>query len=269
MTHGEVDPGRVEPARPLLEGAARGGVADQHVEAALPRSRAASAAQAGDEPRAAAPRRRPRPRAPRRARAASRESPAARLVTSETRRHPDAGVAGRDHLEDGGHAHQVGAQRRGACGSRPGSRSSGPARPGVDPLPQRDAEARGAGVEQPAQPRVVGLAHVGEARPEPLVVRPGERVRAGEVQVVGDADQRRPGASAGFTAPAALVRSSERTPNQARSRTPKVTSLGRGPLVEVDAPLQDGHRHAAQRAPPRAGRRGPGTVAAGNSGISS
>ena len=101
--------------------------------------------------------------------------------------HPDPHVAGRDHLGHGGHAHRVGAQRPEHADL--GRRLVG--RPG-----QRDVDAavaahggRAAGrLRHVAQAPVVGLAHVGEARPEGLLVRPEERV-AEQVQVVLDDHQ--------------------------------------------------------------------------------
>ena len=61
------------------------------------------------------------------------------------------------------------------------------AEPGcVDTLGKLEPEPVRGLVRQPPQLRVVGVAHIGEARSELLVVRPDERRRPLEVHVVGD-----------------------------------------------------------------------------------
>ena len=109
MTLSEMEPGGVQPAGPLLEGAPRGRVAHQHVDpenGSTDRLRRPARRETPSRSRAPFP-----AASPRRGRAAP-DIPAARLVTSDTAATRTPGVAGGDDLEDGGHPHQVGAQRR-------------------------------------------------------------------------------------------------------------------------------------------------------------
>src|ERR1700722_9877110 len=95
----------------------------------------------------------------------------------------DAHVPGDDHLVNGGHADQVRAP--GAEGSDCRGRFvAGPGYAQIDSF--RDL---GGGLGQEAQPLRISLCHVEEPWPEPFVVRPGDGIASGEVNVIGDQNQ--------------------------------------------------------------------------------
>ena len=70
-----------------------------------------------------------------------------------------------------------------------GVSNCGPSHARVDAFRDLDPETGRSLTRSRAQLRVVGVAHVREARPERVVVRPDERRCALQVDVVGDEDE--------------------------------------------------------------------------------
>ena len=92
---------------------------------------------------------------------------------------------GNDHFRYGRHADDVGADRaqESVLGARLEVRSTDG---DVDALTQLDAARERDGARQHAQFRIVCVGHVRKARTETIVVRPGERIVAEQIDVVGD-----------------------------------------------------------------------------------
>ena len=109
-------------------------------------------------------------------------------------------------------------------------------------MPRRAAVAS----RRRAQRRVVGLRQVGEARAEPLVVGPLERVVAEQVQVVLDPHQV---ARLVLGVDAARGVGEEEQPRPQERQHPRAEGHvgGAPPLVAVHAPLQRGHRERPLR----------------------
>ena len=117
----------------------------------------------------------------------------------------------------------------------------------VDALGERLAEPRRGVVRDRAQRRVVGVAHVGEPRPERVVVRPDERRGSLQVEVIRDEHEiaRREI----FAHAAACIRDDERLRAQAPEHADaEHDPVGGVALVEVRPPLHHRDRHAGERA---------------------
>ena len=160
--------------------------------------------------------------------------------------HAHSAVVGRDGLDGGGHAHCVRAQRGeraylgGALVARAGQLA-------VDALAQGDGVLRRHGAYDAAERGVVDVGHIREARAELLDVRPNQRVRDEDGDVVRD-EHEVAGVKAAVDA-AGGVREEEylraQQLQQPRGQHHVVYLVA---LVVVDAALHAGHVHASERA---------------------
>ena len=110
-----------------------------------------------------------------------------------------------------------------------------------------------------AQVRVVGPRHVGEAQADRVVVRPGQRARAGEVQVILDQHDLAGLRTRDRARPAALVTTSRSAPEPPQQAHGERDVRGRPALVEMQPALHQRHPPAVQPAdhqPPGMPRRG-------------
>jgi hypothetical protein len=87
--------------------------------------------------------------------------------------HPRAHVPRGDHLGDGAHAHEVGAERAQHANLR-GGLVARAQQPGVDALAEDLPDRLGRGVGQLAEGGIVRVGHVGKARAERGLVGTGE-----------------------------------------------------------------------------------------------
>ena len=115
--------------------------------------------------------------------------PAGHVGDAGNSQHPHAHVIGHDGFRHGGHAHQVGADGPQIADLRRRFVTR-PQHGGVDALGDGDAQfgrhLLGAISRYCAR---IGFGHVGEARPERIVVGPDQRIRPLQIDVVGDQHQ--------------------------------------------------------------------------------
>ncbi len=151
-------------------------------------------------------------------------------------------MVGHDNFRRGGHAYGIAAGKLEEA--QPGRRLEAWAgNVGINSLAQRHTGRGGYAVGQRPQLGVIGGGHVGEARPDSLIVRPAQRVgagHAGEVQVIADDHQ-----IAGCVSrvqPTGGIGDDERAqPQRHHDANRQGNAIHRIAFVEMGAPLQDEH----------------------------
>ena len=150
----------------------------------------------------------------------------------------DLHVPGNDDFVDCRHANQIGSQSAEGADFRRRF-EAGPGDAQIDALRELSD-----GVGEQTQALRIGVGHVKEARPEAFVIRAGDRIAAGEIDVVGEQDQLALFRSSRMP-PAAFVITRVVIPRRPRTRIGKVTSSGAISLIGVDAALH--HRDGSIR----------------------